>query len=69
MSAVGLSECEIKRRTDPQLLKTIAGHNLSSVLSSWGEGARDRLQDILSDYEDLFIKNKADIGRCKIAKD
>ena len=33
-----------------------------------GEGARDKLQDNLIEYKDLFMKNKADIGRCKIAK-
>ena len=26
------------------------------------------MQDILNEYEELFMKNKADIGRCKIAK-
>ena len=67
-SEVRLSETEIKRRTDPQLLKAIAGTDVSSVFSSWGEGAREKLQDIINEYEDLFMKNKADIGRCKVAK-
>ena len=39
-SEVGLSEHEMRKRTDPQLLKTIAGPDLSPVLSFWGR--RDR---------------------------
>ena len=64
MSEIGLSENEKRERTDPQLLKNIPGPDHSSVLSSWGAGARDKLQGILNEYEDLFMKNKADIGRC-----
>ena len=68
MSEEGLSESEKHARTDPQLLKPIPGPDLSSVLSSWGEGARDQLANVLNEYDDLFMKHKADIGRCKIAK-
>ena len=63
-----LSETEKRKRTDPELLKPVAGPNLSSVLSSWGEGARDKLANLLAEYDDIFMKHKADIGRCKIAK-
>ena len=68
ISEEGLSESEKRAQTDPQLLKPIPGPDLSSVLSSWGEGARDQLASVLSEYDDLFMKHKADIGRCKIAK-
>ena len=68
-SEVGLSENEGRKRTHPQLLKTIPGPDISSNLSFWGEEARDKLGTILNEYEDLFMKNKSDIGRCKIAKD
>ena len=67
-SEMGLSENEKRKRTDPLLLKPIPGPDLSSVLSSWGEGARDKLASVLSEYDDLFMKNKSDIGRFKIAK-
>ena len=67
-SEIGLSENEKRRRTEPQLRKPIPGPDLSSVLSSWGEGARDKLASVLSEYDDLFMKNKSDIGRCKISK-
>ena len=67
-SELDLSENEKRKRTDPQLLKPIPGPDLSSVLSSWGEEARDKLASVLSEYDDLFMKNKSDIGRCKIAK-
>ena len=65
MSEVGLSESEIKKdRVTTQLLKLIPGPGLTSVLSSWGEGAKNKLQNILKEYEE----NKADIGRCKKPK-
>ena len=67
-SEIGLSESEKRKRTEPQLLKAIPGPNLSLVFSSWGEEARDKLELILTEYEDLFMKNKSDIGNCKIAK-
>ena len=66
-SEAGLSDNEKRKTTDTQLLKAIPGPDLSSVLSSWGE-ARNKLEIILNEYEDLFMKNKSDIGRCKIAK-
>ena len=68
MSEEELSENEKPARTDPQLLKPIPGPDLSSVLSFWGEGTRDQLASNLNEYDDLFMKHKADIGRCKIAK-
>ena len=67
-SEIGLSENEKRKSTDPQLLKAIPGPDLSSVLSSWGEEARDKLEVILTEYEALFLNNKSDIGKCKIAK-
>ena len=67
-SEAGLSDNEKRKRTDPQLLKAIPGPDLSSVLSSWGEEARNKLETILNEYEDLFMKKRSDIGRCKIAK-
>ena len=68
ISEEGLSENKKHARTDPQLLKPIAGPDLSSVLSSWGEGARDQLASVLNEYDELFRKHKADIGRCQLAK-
>ena len=68
MSEEALTGNEKRANTDPQLLKPIPGPDLSSVLSSWGEGARDQLAKILNEYDDLFMKHKADIGKCRIAK-
>ena len=68
MSEEALSENEKCERTDPRLLKLIPGPDLSSVLSFLGEGARDQLAKLLNEYDDLFMKHKADIGRCTIAK-
>ena len=58
----------MRKRTDPQLLKAIAGPDLSSVLSSWKEGARENIQEVLNEYDDLFMEHKGNIGRCKTAK-
>ena len=63
-----VSENEKRAQTDLQLLKPIPGPDLSSVLSFWGEGARDQLAEVLNEYDDLFMKHKADIGKCTIAK-
>ena len=63
-----MSESEKRAQTDPNLLKPIPGPDLSSVLSSWEEGARDQSAEVLNEYNDLFMKHKADIGKCTIAK-
>ena len=63
-----MSENEKRAQTDLQLLKPIPGPDLSSVLSFWVAGARDQLAEILNEYHDLFMKHKADIGKCTIAK-
>ena len=68
LSEEEMSENDKRAQTDPQLLKPIAGPDLSSVLSFWGEGARDQLAEVLNEYDDLFMKHKADIGKCTIAK-
>ena len=33
-----------------------------------GGGARDKLAAIIEQYQDIFMKHRADIGKCKIAK-
>ena len=63
-----MSETEKRAQTDPQLLKPIPSPDLSSVLSFWEEGARDQLAEVLNEYDDLFMKHKADIGKCTIVK-
>ena len=57
-----------RERPDPQPMKPIPSPNISSVLSFWGEGARDQLEEVLNEYDDLFKKHKADIRRCTIAE-
>ena len=68
MSEEGLSENQKRARTDHQLLKPIPGPDLSYVLSFWGEHARHHIAEVLNEYDDFFMKHKADIGRCMIAK-
>ena len=67
ISEEDLTENEKRARTDLQLLKPIPCPNLSSVLSFWGEGSRDQLAEALNEYDNLFMKHKADIGKCTIA--
>ena len=69
-SKEGLSEREIRKRTDPDLLAPIPGpeYQLEEVQKLWGQTARDSLNNILTEFDDLFMKHKADIGRCTIAK-
>ena len=41
---------------------------LQEVKDLWGSGASTSLENILTEFDDLFMKHKADIGRCTIAK-
>ena len=65
-SEAPLSEAEVRKRTDPELLKPIPGPNLDSVALNWGEETKTKLENLLLEYDELFMKHKADIGRCKI---
>ena len=69
-SEAGLSEREIRKRTDPDLLAPIPGPDsqLQEVKKLWGASACESLDNILNEFDDLFMKRKADLGRCTIAK-
>ena len=69
-SESGLSEREIRKRTDPELMAPIPGPDsqLQEVKDLWGASACESLGKILNEFNDLFMKHKADIGRCTIAK-
>ena len=69
-SETGLSEREIRKRTDPELMTSIPGPDsqLQEVIDLWGASASESLGKILNEFDDLFMKHKADIGRCTIAK-
>ena len=69
-SEAELSEREIRKRTDPDLLAPIPGPDsqLQEVKKLWGASACESLDNILNEFDDLFMKRKADIGRCTIAK-
>ena len=69
-SETGLSEREIRKRTDPELMAPIPGPDsqLQEVKDLWGASACESLGKILNEFDDLFMKHKADIGRCTIAK-
>ena len=69
-SESGLSEREIRKRTDPELMAPIPGPDsqLQEVKDLWGASACESLGRILNEFDDLFMKHKADIGRCTIAK-
>ena len=69
-SEAGLSEREVRKRTDPDLMAPIPGPDsqLQEVKNLWGASACESLGNILDEFDDLFMKRKADIGRCTIAK-
>ena len=69
-SEAGLLEREIRKRADPDLLAPIPGPDsqLQEVKKLWGASACESLDNILNEFDDLFMKRKADIGRCTIAK-
>ena len=69
-SGEGLSVREVSKRTDPDLLAPNPGPDfqLKDVHKLWGQTARDSLNNIPNEIDDLFMKHKADIGRCKTAK-
>ena len=64
-----MSEREIKKRTDADLLGPIPapGSQLEEIQKLWGQFARDSLNNILYEIDDLFMKHKAANGRCKTA--
>ena len=67
----GLSEREVRKRTDPELMAPVQGpeSQLKEVQNLWwGPKASASLESILTEFDDLFMKHKADIGRCTIAK-
>ena len=69
-SESGLSEREIRKRTDPELMAPIPGPDsqLQEVKDLWGASACESLGRILNEFDGLFMKHKADIGRCTVAK-
>ena len=69
-SEIRLSEREIRKRTDPELMAPIPGPDfqLQEVENLWGASACESSENILHEFDDLFMKHKADIGRCTIAK-
>ena len=66
----GLSDREIRKRTDLELMAPVQGpeSQLKEVQDLWGPKASASLENILTEFDDLFMKHKADIGRCTIAK-
>ena len=58
MSEEKLSENEKRAGTDPQLLKPFPGPDHSSVVSFWGEGARDQLASVSNEYDGFFHETK-----------
>ena len=66
----GLSEREVRKRTDPELMAPVQGpeSQIKEVQNLWGLKASASLENILTVFDDLVMKTKADFGRCTIAK-
>ena len=58
-----LSDREIRKRTDPELMAPIQGpeSQLKKVQDLWGPKASTSLENILTEFDDLFMKHKADV--------
>ena len=59
-----LSEREVRGRTDPELMAPVQGpeSQLKEVQNLWCPKACASLENILTEFDDLFMKHKADIG-------
>ena len=66
----GLSDHEKRKRTDPELMAPIPGpeSQLQEVKKSVGLWSGTSLENLPIKLDDLFMKQKADIGRCTISK-
>ena len=69
-SEPGFSEREVKKPTDPALLDPFPGleAQLDEVRNLWGSTAGDTLEKLLTEFDVLFVKYKADFGKCKLAE-
>ena len=68
-SETGLSDRDERKRIDPDLMAQIPGleYQLQEVKYLWSAAAGESLKTILLELDDLFMKHKADNGRCTIA--
>ena len=66
----GLSDSEKRKRTIPEQMAPISGPEpqLQEVKNLWGSEVSASLENILTEFDDFFMKHKADIGRCTIVK-
>ena len=60
----GLSDRQLRKRTDPELMAPVQGpeSQLKEVQDLWGPKASASLESILTEFDDLFMKHKADFG-------
>ena len=65
-----LSDREKRKLTDPELMAPIPEpeSQLQEVKDLWGSEASTSFENILAESDVLFMKHKADIGRCTKAK-
>ena len=61
---------EKRKRTDAKVMAPLPlpEYQLQEVKELWGSEANTSLEDILTEFDDLFMKHKDDIGGCTIAK-
>ena len=66
----GLSEHEKRKRVDLEMIAPIPGpeSQLQEMRNLRGPEAGAYLENTLTEFDDLFMKHKADIGCCTIAK-
>ena len=66
----GFSDQEKRKRTYPELMAPIPRpeSQLQEGKNLCGSEAGTSLENLVTEFDDLFIKHKADIGRCTIPK-
>ena len=60
------SQFEREQQLNEALLKPIPKPDLSDVKVNWADKACKELEELMQEYDSLFMKHKADLGRCKV---
>ena len=57
-----------KKDLDPELLTPVPAPDFNDVRETWGVEAVKQLEELIEEYNTVFMQYKGDIGKCKIAK-
>ena len=57
-----------KKDLNPELLTPVPAPDFNDVRETWGADAVKQLEELIEEYNSVFMQYKGDIGKCKIAK-